>query len=131
MPTQTCIANFSIIKLTCLPAQKAHIPLLHITTYITHYYQQLDFTLSPTHKSSLIENSFVFSSPNTHTHTCMHTHACIHTHTHTHTPLTSSSGGPSSASSGDCSSPILLRSQTWRRLSVPLEARMVSLWGDH
>lgn len=45
--------------------------------------------------------------------------------------LTSNSGGPSSASSGDCSSPILLRSHTLSLLSVPLEARMVSLWGDH
>lgn len=45
--------------------------------------------------------------------------------------LTSSSGGPSSASSGDCSSPILLRSHTLSLLSVPLDARMVSLWGDH
>lgn len=62
------------------------------------------------------------------------------THTHTHkgdqqllflSQLTSSSGGPSSASSGDCSSPILLRSQTLSLLSVPLEAKMVSLWGDH
>ena len=44
---------------------------------------------------------------------------------------TRSSGGPSSASSGDCSSPILLRSQMWSRRSVPLDARMVSLWGDH
>ncbi len=42
-----------------------------------------------------------------------------------------SSGGPSSASSADCSSPILLRSHTWRRRSVPEEARIVSLWGDH
>jgi len=45
--------------------------------------------------------------------------------------LTKSSGGPSSASSADCSSPILLRSHTWSRLSVPLDARIVSLWGDH
>ena len=43
------------------------------------------------------------------------------------TQLTTSSGGPSSASSGDCSSPILLKSQTWSLLSVPLDARMVSL----
>ena len=42
-----------------------------------------------------------------------------------------SSGGPSSASSADCSSPILERSHTWRRRSVPEEAKMVSLWGDH
>ena len=45
--------------------------------------------------------------------------------------LTKSSGGPSSASSADCSSPILERSQTCRRRSVPEEARIVSLWGDH
>jgi len=44
---------------------------------------------------------------------------------------TKSSGGPSSASSPDCSSPILLRSHTCRRLSVPLDAKMVSLCGDH
>lgn len=44
---------------------------------------------------------------------------------------TSNSGGPSSASSLDCSSPILLRSHTWRRLSVPLLANIVSLCGDH
>ena len=42
-----------------------------------------------------------------------------------------SSGGPSSASSALCSSPILERSQTWSLLSVPELARMVSLWGDH
>lgn len=83
--------------------------------------------------------------------------------------LANSSGGPSSASSGDCSSPILLfkkrrkwkseglvvqllqsdgipsitlsgereqfgiylKSQTFSLRSVPLEARIVSLWGDH
>lgn len=55
----------------------------------------------------------------------------LHHHHRSLSQLTSSSGGPSSASSGDCSSPILLRSQTLSRLSVPLEARMVSLWGDH
>ena len=36
-----------------------------------------------------------------------------------------------SASSAVCSSPIFDRSQTWSRRSVPLEAKMVSLWGDH
>lgn len=45
--------------------------------------------------------------------------------------ITKSSGGPSSASSGDCSSPILLKSQTCKRLSVPLDANIVSLCGDH
>ena len=45
--------------------------------------------------------------------------------------LTNNSGGPSSASSPDCSSPILLKSQTCKRLSVPLDAKIVSLWGDH
>lgn len=45
--------------------------------------------------------------------------------------ITSSSGGPSSVSSADCSSPILLRSHTCSRLSVPLEAKIVSLCGDH
>ena len=30
-----------------------------------------------------------------------------------------------------CSSPIFERSHTWSRRSVPEEARMVSLWGDH
>ena len=44
---------------------------------------------------------------------------------------TSSSGGPSSASSVDCSSPILDKSQTCRRRSVPEEAKIVSLCGDH
>lgn len=44
---------------------------------------------------------------------------------------TSNSGGPSSASSLDCSSPILLRSHTCKRLSVPLLANIVSLCGDH
>merc|ERR1719397_61467 len=42
-----------------------------------------------------------------------------------------SSGGPSSASSGVCSSPILLKSHTCRRRSVPLDAKIVSLCGDH
>ena len=50
---------------------------------------------------------------------------------HKHTEHTKSSGGPSSASSPDCSSPILLRSHTCRRLSVPLDAKIVSLCGDH
>ena len=45
--------------------------------------------------------------------------------------INSNSGGPSSASSGDCSSPILLKSQTFSLRSVPLEAKIVSLWGDH
>lgn len=45
--------------------------------------------------------------------------------------ITKSSGGPSSASSGDCSSPILLKSHTCKRLSVPLDANIVSLCGDH
>merc|ERR1719378_1433688 len=45
--------------------------------------------------------------------------------------MKSSSGGPSSASSALCSSPILLKSHTCRRRSVPEEARIVSLCGDH
>ncbi|KAK3577542.1 hypothetical protein CHS0354_026509 [Potamilus streckersoni] len=39
-----------------------------------------------------------------------------------------SSCGPSSA---DCVSPILLISQTYSLLSMPLHARIVLLWGDH
>ena len=42
-----------------------------------------------------------------------------------------SSGGPSSASSAFCSSPILARSHTCNLRSVPELARIVSLWGDH
>ena len=45
--------------------------------------------------------------------------------------LTTSSGGPSSESSVVCSSPILLKSHTWSLRSVPLDARIVSLCGDH
>ena len=45
--------------------------------------------------------------------------------------INKSSGGPSSASSADCSSPILDKSQTCSLRSVPEEARIVSLWGDH
>ena len=45
--------------------------------------------------------------------------------------MNNNSGGPSSASSADCSSPILDKSHTCRRRSVPDEAKMVSLWGDH
>ena len=45
--------------------------------------------------------------------------------------MKSSSGGPSSASSLVWSTPILLRSQICSRRSVPEEARIVSLWGDH
>ncbi|MPC15020.1 hypothetical protein E2C01_007801 [Portunus trituberculatus] len=40
--------------------------------------------------------------------------------------LTNSSGGPSSASSALCSSPILLRSHTCSLRSVPELAKMVS-----
>mmetsp|Transcript_3262 Transcript_3262/g.11282 ORF Transcript_3262/g.11282 Transcript_3262/m.11282 type:complete len:200 (-) Transcript_3262:711-1310(-) len=43
----------------------------------------------------------------------------------------SSSGGPSSASSGDCSSPMRDRSHTCARRSEELEPRMVSLKGAH
>ncbi len=42
-----------------------------------------------------------------------------------------SSGTPSSASSGLCSSPIRLKSQTLTRRSPELVANTVSLWGDH
>ena len=41
--------------------------------------------------------------------------------------INKSSGGPSSASSADCSSPILDKSQTCSRRSVPEEAKIVSL----
>mmetsp|Transcript_11806 Transcript_11806/g.36504 ORF Transcript_11806/g.36504 Transcript_11806/m.36504 type:complete len:230 (+) Transcript_11806:132-821(+) len=44
--------------------------------------------------------------------------------------MKSSSGGPSLASSGSCSSPMWLRSHTIMRLSAPHDARMVSLVGD-
>lgn len=45
--------------------------------------------------------------------------------------MNNNSGGPSSASSALCSSPILLKSQMCKRRSVPLEAKIVSLCGDH
>lgn len=45
--------------------------------------------------------------------------------------MNNSSGGPSSASSAVCSSPIFDRSHTCKRRSVPLDARIVSLCGDH
>ena len=45
--------------------------------------------------------------------------------------INKSSGGPSSASSADCSSPIFDKSHTCRRRSVPEEAKIVSLCGDH
>lgn len=45
--------------------------------------------------------------------------------------FTNNSGGPSSASSLVCSSPILLKSQTCNLRSVPLDASIVSLWCDH
>lgn len=45
--------------------------------------------------------------------------------------INNSSGGPSSASSAVCSSPIFDRSHTCKRRSVPLDARIVSLCGDH
>lgn len=43
----------------------------------------------------------------------------------------SNSGGPSSASSGVCSSPIFEMSQMLTRLSDEEDANTVSLWGDH
>ena len=44
---------------------------------------------------------------------------------------TSNSGGPSSSSSGACSSPMREMSQTCTRRSTPADARYVSLCGDH
>lgn len=43
----------------------------------------------------------------------------------------SSSGGPSSASSGDCSSPILCSAHMFNRRSAPQDARIVGLSGAH
>lgn len=45
--------------------------------------------------------------------------------------MNNNSGGPSSASSLVCSSPIRLKSQMFSLRSVPLDAKMVSLCGDH
>lgn len=45
--------------------------------------------------------------------------------------MNNNSGGPSSASSALCSSPILLKSHTCKRRSVPDDAKIVSLCGDH
>ncbi|XP_003372753.1 conserved hypothetical protein [Trichinella spiralis] len=45
--------------------------------------------------------------------------------------MNNNSGGPSIASSAVCSSPILLISQTCKRRSEPLDAKMVSFCDDH
>lgn len=45
--------------------------------------------------------------------------------------MNSNSGGPSSWSSGDCSTPIWLRSQILMRLSLDADANTVGLCGDH
>ena len=48
-----------------------------------------------------------------------------------HEMPTKSSGGPSSASSAVCSSPMRLKSQTFSRRSPDEDASIVSWWGDH